>query len=153
MDQQPPNVQQGASSENLKDLEEAVTLTSASSSNSDLPSFAESEKVTIVRRHSTKTFTGIRFFGRRCSEEKVQIADGASSENLKDLEEAVTLTSASSSNSDLPSFAESEKVTIVRRHSTKTFTGIRFFGRRCSEEKVQIADVRKLSFENPLTMI
>ncbi|RXM36177.1 hypothetical protein EOD39_12201 [Acipenser ruthenus] len=70
--QQPPNVQQGASSENLKDLEEAVTLTSASSSNSDLPSFAESEKVTIVRRHSTKTFTGIRFFGRRCTETILQ---------------------------------------------------------------------------------
>ncbi|RXM34379.1 Diacylglycerol kinase zeta [Acipenser ruthenus] len=63
--QQQPRKEQGASSENLKDLEEAVTSISASSSNSDLPSFTESEKVTIARRHSTKTFTGIRFFGRR----------------------------------------------------------------------------------------
>ncbi|XP_064192377.1 diacylglycerol kinase zeta-like isoform X7 [Anguilla rostrata] len=46
--------------------EDAVVSTSASSSNSDLPStIAEGERPAIGRRHSGKTFTGLRLFGRR----------------------------------------------------------------------------------------
>ncbi|KAJ8413123.1 hypothetical protein AAFF_G00107050 [Aldrovandia affinis] len=42
------------------------TVTSASSSNSDLPSaFPEGERPAIGRRHSGKAFTGLRLFGRR----------------------------------------------------------------------------------------
>ncbi len=50
-----------------QDREEVPTSTSASSSNSDLPSNPqpEGERAAVGRRHSSRTFTGLRLFGRR----------------------------------------------------------------------------------------
>ncbi|KAJ8272349.1 hypothetical protein COCON_G00112080 [Conger conger] len=49
-----------------QECEETIISTSASSSNSDLPSaLAEGERPAIGRRHSGRTFTGLRLFGRR----------------------------------------------------------------------------------------
>ncbi|KAJ8340512.1 hypothetical protein SKAU_G00351450 [Synaphobranchus kaupii] len=59
-------LEEGPNPEPRREGEDAVISTSASSSNSDLTSaFAEGERPAIGRRHSGKTFTGLRLFGRR----------------------------------------------------------------------------------------
>lgn len=54
-----------SSQEGQQEVDDPVT--SASSSNSDLPYvlLPEGERAAVGRRHSTKAFTGLRLFGRR----------------------------------------------------------------------------------------
>lgn len=57
----------GAASQGREEVTTSLASTSASSSNSDLPSNPQpdGERVAVGRRHSSKTFTGLRLFGRR----------------------------------------------------------------------------------------
>lgn len=57
----------GAGSQDREEVTTSLASTSASSSNSDLLSNAlpEGERVVVGRRHSSRTFSGLRLFGRR----------------------------------------------------------------------------------------
>uniref|UniRef100_A0A672R2T5 Diacylglycerol kinase n=1 Tax=Sinocyclocheilus grahami TaxID=75366 RepID=A0A672R2T5_SINGR len=57
----------GAGSQDREEVTTSLASTSASSSNSELPSNPqpEGERVAVGRRHSSRTFTGLRLFGRR----------------------------------------------------------------------------------------
>jgi len=57
----------GAGLQDREEVTTSVASTSASSSNSDLLSnpLPEGERVTVGCRHSSRTFSGLRLFGRR----------------------------------------------------------------------------------------
>lgn len=67
----------GAGSREKEEVTTSLASTSASSSNSDLPStpLPEGERVSLGRRHSSRTFTGLRLFGRRWVKRNINVSD------------------------------------------------------------------------------
>ncbi|KAB5526065.1 hypothetical protein PHYPO_G00147390 [Pangasianodon hypophthalmus] len=65
---------QGAGSQEGVEVAASPASTSASSSTSDLPCIAppEAERHAGGRRHSSRSFTGLRLFGRRSNERTLE---------------------------------------------------------------------------------